>query len=69
MKDVRHEEYGNDGDYVVKKSKKNNVFAFIVCVLIALTIWIYTKNTEIKPDLPNGEGAASSSVTSISDES
>ena len=36
-----------DGSYVVKKSKKGNILAFIVCVLIALTIWIYVANRDI----------------------
>ena len=38
----------DDGSYVVKKSRKLNIFAFVVCFLIALVIWIYATNTEDK---------------------
>ena len=35
-----------DGLYQVKKSKKVNIFAFIVCVLASCLIWIYVMNTQ-----------------------
>ena len=38
----------DDGTYIVKRSKKSNVFAFIVCVLIAFVIWAYAESTENK---------------------
>ncbi|MBE6547007.1 MAG: hypothetical protein E7668_06165 [Ruminococcaceae bacterium] len=38
----------DDGSYVVKKNRKLNVIAFVVCFLIALVIWIYATNTEDK---------------------
>jgi len=38
-----------DGSYIVKKtSKKASVFAFIVCVLIALIIWVYVAGRDMK---------------------
>ena len=41
-------EYVNDdGSYVVKKSKKSNLFAFILCIIIAFIIWMYTVNVEM----------------------
>ena len=36
----------DDGTYVVKKSKKSSIFAFILCVLIAFVIWAYAEATE-----------------------
>ncbi len=33
----------DDGSYVVKKSKKANIFAFIACVLIAIIMWAYAE--------------------------
>ncbi len=32
----------NDGSYVVKKSRKSSIFAFIICFLIAFVIWAYS---------------------------
>lgn len=42
-----------DGSYVVKKSRKHNILAFILCVLIAFTIWLYAtnKNSEEEKEL------------------
>ncbi len=31
----------DDGSYVIKKSRKFSVFAFILCLLIAFVIWLY----------------------------
>lgn len=33
----------DDGSYVVKKSKKSSIVAFIVCVLVACVIWAYAE--------------------------
>ena len=38
----------DDGSYVVKKSKKRNIVAFILCVLIAFVIWLYASNIDEK---------------------
>ena len=39
-----------DGSYVVKKSRKHNILAFILCVLVAFTLWLdaTNKNSEEK---------------------
>ena len=39
-----------DGSYVVKKSRKHNILAFILCVLIAFTIWLYATNKDIEKE-------------------
>ena len=36
----------NDGTYVVKKSRKSSILAFVFCVIIAFFIWAYAEATE-----------------------
>ena len=38
-----------EGDLVVKnkKFKKSDIFAFCVCLIVALFIWLYATNVEI----------------------
>lgn len=38
----------DDGTYVVKKSRKKNIIAFILCFLIAVIIWLNASNAEMK---------------------
>ena len=38
----------DDGTYVVKKTKKSSILAFIICVLVAFVIWAYVEATESK---------------------
>lgn len=38
----------DDGSYVVQKNRKLNIFAFILCLLVALIIWVYATNMEDK---------------------
>ncbi len=33
----------DDGSYVVKKSRKSSVFAFILCVALAFVLWAYAE--------------------------
>lgn len=40
-KKKKKEQGYDDGSYVVKKSRKFDIFAFIVCVLVAFVIWVY----------------------------
>ena len=35
-----------DGSYVVRKSKKLNIFAFVVCVIASFFVWLYVVNTQ-----------------------
>ncbi len=46
IKKTRNAESHDDGSYVVKKSKKSSVLAFILCLLIAFVIWAYADATE-----------------------
>lgn len=41
------EKYNGDGTYIVKKSKRSNIIAFIGCVLIAFIVWMYVMTVEI----------------------
>ncbi len=40
--DIEHD----DGTYVVKKSGKSSILAFIVCVLLAVVIWASAEASE-----------------------
>lgn len=35
-----------DGSYVVKRSKKLNILAFILCVVASFFVWLYVMNTQ-----------------------
>lgn len=37
---------GEGGSYVVKKNKKLNILAFVLCVLVSFFVWIYVMNTQ-----------------------
>ena len=45
--DKKAEYVNDDGSYVVKKSKKSNIFAFILCIIIAFVIWMYSVSVEL----------------------
>ena len=38
----------DDGSYVVKKTKKSSILAFVFCVLLAFVIWSYAEAEEKK---------------------
>ena len=44
---MKKEKAGQDGSYVIKKSRKLNIFAYILCVLISLIIWLYVANRDV----------------------
>ena len=35
-----------------KKNRKNNIIAFIICTLLAFTLWLMIRNTEADKELP-----------------
>ncbi len=63
-KKKQNERVEDDGTYVVRKNRKKNILAFILCVLVALLIWIYASNRE---DREKEEGIEESTVVSIAD--
>ena len=40
-----------------KKYKKHDVFAFVICLLLAFFIWMYASNVEKKNTQKTGEGS------------
>ena len=54
----------SDGSYVVKKSRKSNIFAFILCLLLAFFIWAYTQSTEVDNsyDAQTGEQSGTNTI-------
>ena len=47
----------DDGTYVVRKSRKSNILAFILCLLVAFVIWAYTESYG-KADIGDADTAA-----------
>ena len=52
----------DDGTYVVKKNRKVNIIAFVLCFLVAFVIWIYATNTEKKEQSEEQSGSAVSAL-------
>ena len=44
-----------NGAYVIKKSKKSSVIAFIVCVVVAFLIWSYAEALALKAEKDGAE--------------
>lgn len=34
----------------VKKDRRNNIIAFIICILLAFTLWLVIRNTDVDND-------------------
>ncbi|MBQ9112341.1 MAG: hypothetical protein IJY08_02050 [Clostridia bacterium] len=62
--DTIESEERSDGSYVVKKSRRSNIFAFILCVLLAFFIWAYTQNAGVGDgeSTETGDGQESSAA-------
>lgn len=56
----QNERTHDDGSYVVKKSKKRNIVAFILCVLIAFVIWLYASNIDKKKQVESMQNTLAS---------
>ena len=55
----------DDGSYVVKKTRKSSILAFIICVLISFVIWAYAEATEKDTSaVTNGSDSAVSETQS-----
>ena len=46
-KNTEKENSYDDGTYEVKKSRKFNLLALLLCVFIAFVIWLYAANKEL----------------------
>ncbi len=40
-------------DYSIKKSRKNNLISFAVCVLIAFVLWLIIMNADDETPIPD----------------
>ena len=47
-KQKQTESFYEEAQPTVKKKRKHNIFAFVICFLIAFIIWIYASNLEEK---------------------
>ena len=59
----RNESSRDDGTYAAKKKGKFNIFAFILCLLIAFVIWLYASTIEDDKKAENTESKNSTEVT------
>lgn len=67
MAEKKDRDHGfDDGSYVIKKSRKFDIFAFVVCLLVAFVIWVYAAGRENElPEQPNETESASLTVTAV----
>ncbi len=56
----------DDGSYVVKKSRKFDIFVFIVCVLVAFVIWVYAEGRT--NDVPSDTAVESVQTSEVATE-
>ena len=63
----RNESSRDEETYVAKKNGKVNIFAFILCVLIAFIIWLYASNLEKKNKEENGTNGGMQSAMAMID--
>ena len=67
---VEKENVYDDGSYVVKKSRKYNILALIICLFVAFVVWLYAANTEREENnQKENEGTQTVEVTDTSEES
>lgn len=73
-KQIINEGVNEDSSYVVKKNKKVNIFAFILCVAAAFMIWVfamnaqnnnYTKTFDIEIEVVNKENLLTNTGLSV----
>lgn len=67
---VEKENVYDDGSYVVKKSRKYNILALIICLLVAFVVWLYAANAEREENnQKENEGTQTVEVTDTSEAS
>ena len=65
----KYREEHEDGSYVVRKSRRYNILAFIVCVLIAFCIWAVAEGTKArKPAQDTGADGNQTACAAVSTE-
>lgn len=63
MRMNEHNMAQENGAYVIKKSKKSSVIAFIVCVVVAFLVWSYAEALALKEKNDMAALGAESAVT------
>ena len=66
--DKKIEQVNDDGSYVVKKSKKSNIFAFIICIIIAFVIWMYSVSVDLNEQKKANANLAPGTNTAVTTE-
>lgn len=54
MNKKKYTEKHDDGSYVVKKSRRSNILAFIACLLIAFIIWAIAEGARARKPAADG---------------
>ena len=62
-KKQKNQIFGDEVGYAMPKRRKGNIVAFVVCLLIALFIWVYATNMEEKK---KNEELSANTSTSVS---
>lgn len=66
-KKAKNAQERDDGTYVVRKSRRSNILAFVLCVLVAFVIWAYSVTKEQKTSAETGT-AETDTTASVSTE-
>ena len=61
----KYREEHEDGSYVIKKNRRSNILAFIVCVLIAFIIWAIAEGSKARGAAHNDENGTQSACVEI----
>ncbi len=56
-----------NGAYVIKKSKRSSIVAFIVCVVVAFLIWSYADALALKEEKEKASLNTEPAVTDVSE--
>lgn len=64
----KYREEHEDGSYVVRKSRRSNILAFIVCLLMAFCIWAVAEGTKARKPVQDGGADGNQSAAHISAE-
>lgn len=68
-KKAKNAQERDDGTYVVRKSRRSNILAFILCVLVAFVIWAYSVTKEQKTSAETGTAEAETTASVGTDSS
>lgn len=61
----KYREEHEDGSYVIKKNRRSNILAFIVCVLIAFSIWAIAEGSKARGVAHDDDNSTQSACVEI----